>query len=157
MAGTYTQLYIHVVFAVQGRANLLGKDWRGEVFSYIAGILRNLNQKPIIVNGVADHVHVFFGLLPTASISEIVKHIKSNSSSFINNKKYIKGKFKWQEGFGAFSYSRSQLKSVYKYIQSQEEHHKKTTFKEEYLELLRKFEVDYNEKYVFEWIEETNG
>ncbi|MDF7821173.1 IS200/IS605 family transposase [Runella sp. MFBS21] len=151
MAGTYSQLYIQVVFAVKGRQNLLQKPWRDEVFKYMSGIIKGKNQKPIIVNGVADHVHLFIGLRPSISISELVRDVKNNSTNFINEQKWVKGKFSWQEGFGSFSYSHSHIDNVYKYILNQEEHHRKKTFREEYLEFLRKFEVEYDEQYLFEW------
>ena len=154
MAGTYSQIYIQIVFAVNGRANLLQKPWRDEVFKYIAGIVKGKNQKPIIVNGVANHVHLFVGLKPSISVSDLVRDIKNNSSNFINEQKYVHGKFCWQEGFGSFSYSHSQIDQVYQYILNQEEHHQKRTFKEEYLDFLKKSEVDYDEKYLFEWSDE---
>ena len=153
MPGTFSQIYIQYVFAVHGRQNLLQKPWRNEIFKYIAGIIKGKNQKPIIVNGVADHVHVFVGIRPSMRISDLVRDIKNNSSKFINEQKFIRGKFEWQDGYGAFSYGHSQIGNVYQYIENQEAHHKKRSFKEEYLELLKKFEVDYNEKYLFEWIE----
>lgn len=153
MAGTFSQIYIQYVFAVKGRENLLQKPWRDEVFKYIAGIIKGKNQKPIIVNGVADHIHIFVGLKPAMSISELVRDIKNNSSNFINEQKFIKGKFSWQEGYGAFSYAHSQIENVYQYIANQEEHHRKKKFKEEYLDFLQTFEIEYNEKYLFEWID----
>ena len=153
MAGTFSQIYIQYVFAVKGRENLLQQPWRTEVFKYISGIINGKNQKPIIVNGVADHVHVFVGLKPAMNISELIRDIKNNSSNFINDQKYIKGKFSWQEGYGAFSYGHSQIETVYQYIANQEEHHKKKTFKEEYIEFLQKFDIEFNEKYLFDWIE----
>lgn len=153
MAGTFSQIYIQYVFAVKGRENLLQKPWRDEVFKYIAGIIKEKNQKAIIVNGVADHVHVFVGLKPSMNISDLVRDIKNNSSKFINEQKFLKCKFSWQEGYGAFSYAHSQLENVYQYILKQEEHHKKKTFKEEYLDFLQKFEIEYNEKYLFEWLD----
>jgi putative transposase len=119
----------------------------------MAGIIKGKNQKPIIVNGVADQVHVFVGLKPAMSISNLVQDIKNNSSNFINEQKFIKGKFSWQEGFGAFSYAHSQIENVYQYIANQEEHHKKKSFREEYLDFLQKFEIEYNEKYLFEWLD----
>jgi len=125
MANTYSQIYIHCVFAVKGRENLLQKPWRSEVFKYIAGIIREKNQKPIIVNGVSDHVHIFVGLKPSMSVSELVRDIKNNSTNFINAQKFVSKKFSWQEGFGAFSYNRSQLENVYRYIENQEQHHRK--------------------------------
>jgi REP element-mobilizing transposase RayT len=153
MAGTYSQIYIQYVFAVKGRQNLLQKPWRDEVFKYMAGIIKGKNQKPIIVNGVADHVHVFAGIKPAMNISDLVRDIKNNSSNFINENKFLRGKFSWQEGYGSFSYSHSQLDNVYQYIMSQEDHHRKKTFKEEYLDFLQRFEIEYDEKYLFDWIE----
>jgi len=123
------------------------------VFKYIAGIIKGKNQKPIIVNGVADHVHVFVGLKPSMSIADLVRDIKNNSSNYINAQKWVRGKFSWQEGYGAFSYAHSQIEDVYQYIANQEEHHRKKTFKEEYLEFLRRFEIDYNDQYLFDWID----
>lgn len=153
MANTFSQIYIQYVFAVKGRENLLQKPWRDEVFKYIAGIIKGKNQKSIIVNGVSDHVHVFVGLNTTISVSDLIRDIKSNSTNFINEKKFLKQKFSWQEGYGAFSYSHSQIENVYQYIADQEEHHRKKTFKEEYVEFLNKFEIKYDEKYLFEWLE----
>lgn len=154
MPGSFSQIYIQIVFAVKGRQNLIGKEWKDELHKYISGIITNKGQKSIIVNGVADHVHIFVGLKPAMAISDLVRDIKNNSSNFINEKKFIKGKFSWQEGYGAFSYAHSQIENVYQYIANQEEHHKKKTFKEEYLGFLQKFEIEYNEKYLFEWIDE---
>ena len=119
----------------------------------MAGIIKEKNQKPIIVNGVADHVHVFVGLKPSMAIADLVRDIKNNSSKFINEQKFLKGKFAWQEGYGAFSYAHSQIENVYQYIANQEEHHRKKTFKEEYLDFLQKFEIEFNEKYLFEWMD----
>lgn len=153
MAGTFSQIYIQVVFAVQGRQNLLQKEWRQEVFKYMAGIITNKGQKPIIVNGVEDHVHVFLGLKPSMALSDLVRDIKNNSSNFINDHTWIKGKFNWQEGYGAFSYSHSQIEAVYNYIQNQEQHHARQSFKGEYLDLLKKFEIEHEVKYLFEWME----
>lgn len=153
MAGTYTQIYIQYVFAVKGRQNLLQKSWREEVFKYMSGIINGKNQKSIIVNGVADHVHVFVGLRPSMSVSNLIRDVKNNSSDFINDRQFLPYDFSWQEGYGAFSYAHSQMDAVYKYILNQEKHHRKKTFKEEYLEFLQKFEVEYNEKYLFEWLE----
>lgn len=153
MAGTFSQIYIHYVFAVKGRENLLQQPWRDDVFKFIAGIIKGKNQKPIIVNGVADHVHVFVGLNTSMCISDLVRDIKNNSSNFINDQHFLKGKFSWQEGYGAFSYAHSQIEQVYQYIANQEEHHKKKTFKDEYLDFLQKFEVVYNERYLFDWLD----
>jgi REP element-mobilizing transposase RayT len=121
------------------------------VFKYIAGIINGKNQKPIIVNGVSDHVHVFVGLKPAMNIADLVRDIKNNSTNFINEKKFLRGRFSWQEGYGAFSYSHRQVSDVYQYILNQEEHHRKKSFREEYQEFLRDFEVSYDEQYLFEW------
>jgi len=153
MPSTYSQVYVQVVFAVKGRKNLIAKEWKDELYKYIAGIISGKGQKPIIVNGVADHIHIFIGLRPTAAISDLVRDIKNNSSNFINNSKFVQGHFSWQEGFGAFSYSHSQIDLVYKYILNQEQHHQKKTFREEYLDMLNKYGIEYQEKYLFEWID----
>ncbi|MBI1182660.1 IS200/IS605 family transposase [bacterium] len=153
MAGTFSQIYIQCVFAVKGRENLLQKPWRDEVFKYISGIITEKKQKSIIVNGVADHVHIFVGLKPAMAISDLVRDIKNNSSSFINNQKFLNKKFSWQGGFGAFSYAHSQIENVYKYIANQEAHHRKKTFKEEYIDFLKKFNIEYDEKYLFDWLD----
>jgi putative transposase len=153
MAGTFSQIYIQYVFAVQGRANLIREEWKNELFRYISGIVQNKNQKLIAINGMADHIHVFVGLKPVMAPSDMLRDIKNNSSNFINEKKFVRGKFCWQEGYGVFSYSHSHINNVYHYIMNQEEHHKKKTFKEEYIEFLRKFEIEYDEKFLFEWLE----
>ncbi len=154
MAGTYSQIYIQVVFAVKGRENLIHKTWRDELHKYISGIITAKQQKSIIVNGVSDHVHCFIGLKPGMAIADLVRDIKNNSSKFINEKGFIKGKFQWQEGYGAFSYAYSQIDQVYNYISNQETHHQKITFKGEYLDFLSKFEIDYKPEYLFDWLEE---
>ncbi len=153
MPGTYSQIYIHIVFAVKGRENLIGYAWKEELHKYISGIITNKGHKSIIVNGMSDHIHAFIGLKPAMAISDLVRDIKNNSSNFINEKKFVRGKFSWQEGYGAFSYAHSQIDNVYQYILNQEQHHHKKTFKEEYLEFLEKFQIEFNEKFLFEWIE----
>ncbi len=153
MAGTFSQIYVQYVFAVSGRQNLLHKEWRTEVFKYISGIIREKNQKPIIVNGVGDHVHAFVGLRPSVNMADLVRDIKNSSTNFINKNKFVKGHFEWQEGYGIFSYSHSHIHDVYQYIANQEEHHYKKSFKEEYIEFLKRFEIEYDEKYLFKWIE----
>jgi REP element-mobilizing transposase RayT len=153
MAGTFSQIYIQVVFAVKGRENLLQNPWRQDVFKYMAGIIKAKNHKPIIVNGVADHVHLFIGLKPVMALSDLVRDVKNNTSNFINEKKFVKKKFSWQEGYGAFSYAHSQLDVVYQYIYNQEEHHRKKTFKEEYLDYLEKFEIAHEERFLFDWLD----
>ena len=151
MPGTFSQLYIQVVFAVKGRENLISNTWKTELHKYIAGTIKGKNQKPIIVNGMPDHIHAFIGLRPSMAISDLVRDIKNNSTNFINDKKLVKGQFAWQEGYGVFSYSHSHIDKVYQYILDQERQHRKKTFKQEYLEFLKRFEVEYDEKYLFEW------
>ncbi len=153
MAGTYSQIYIQVVFAVKGRQNLLCKDWRDEVFKYMCGIIKNKGHKPIIVNGVSDHVHAFIGLKPAMALSDLVRDVKNNSTNFINDHAWIQGKFCWQEGYGAFSYSHSQIAYVYDYILNQEKHHGEQTFQAEYLDFLKKYEIEHDVKYLFDWIQ----
>lgn len=153
MPRTFSQIYIQVVFAVQGRHNLIDKRWQEDLYKYISGIITNKGQKSIIVNGTSDHIHVFIGLKPSMAISDLVRDIKNNSSNFINKNKFVKGKFAWQESFGVFSYSHSHINQVYNYILNQEKHHHKNSFKEEYIEFLQKFEIDYDEKHLFDWIE----
>ncbi len=153
MANTYSQIYIQIVFAVKGRQNLISKGNREELHKFITGIVTNRGQKLLAVFAMPDHVHVLVGLKPSISISDLVRDIKAGSSKFINDSKWINNKFNWQEGFGAFSYSKSNLDNVVKYILNQEEHHKKQTFKNEYLDFLEKFEIEYDSKYLFEWLE----
>ncbi len=153
MPNTYSQIYIQIVFAVKGRQNLIPKQNREELHKYITGIVQNRDQKMLSIFCMPDHTHLLVGLKPLIAISDLVRDIKAGSSKFINDKHWMKGKFNWQEGFGAFSYSRSQIDNVIKYILNQEEHHKKKTFREEYIEFLKKFEIEYDEKYLFEWIE----
>jgi REP element-mobilizing transposase RayT len=153
MPGTYSQIYIQIVFAVKGRENLIHKEWNVDLHKYLAGIIKGKEQKPIIINGMPDHIHAFIGLRPSMAISDLVRDMKNNSTNFINENKFVKGKFSWQEGYGAFSYAHSQLDNVYNYILNQEEHHKKKTFREEYYEFLKKFNVGFEEKYLFDWIE----
>lgn len=155
MPGTFSQIYIQIVFAVKGRDNLIQKQWKDDLHKYIAGIIKGKEQKSIIVNGMPDHIHAFVGLRPSMAISDLARDIKNNSSNFINENRFVKGKFSWQEGFGAFSYSQSHIKNVYDYILNQEVHHKTKTFREEYIELLKKFEIEYNEKYLFDWMEDN--
>jgi REP element-mobilizing transposase RayT len=151
MANTYTQLNVQCVFSVLNRENFLLDKFRPELFKYISGILKNSNQFPLAVNGYKDHVHVFFELHPATSVSEVMQTVKANSSKWINENKFLPGKFRWQNGYGAFTYSRSQRDSVIKYIINQEQHHTKQSFKEEYLDLLHKFEIDYQDAYLFDF------
>ena len=150
MANTYHQIYIQAVFAVIYRNEVIANEWKSKLFGVIGNLINETGCKTIIVNGVEDHVHCFLGLKPSVSISELMKTVKAKSSKYINDNQLTKSRFEWQEGYGAFSYSHSQINSVYKYIVNQEEHHKKQTFKEEYLEFLDKFEVPFDERYIFE-------
>lgn len=150
MANTYSQLYVQIVFAVKGRQNLISNKWKDELYKYITGIVTNENQKLISINGMSDHIHILIGIKPNKALSDLVRDIKANSSRFINEKRWINGKFEWQSGFGAFTYSHSHLANVINYIQNQEEHHKTKTFKEEYIGFLKAFEIDYKDEYVFE-------
>ena len=153
MAGTFSQIYIQIVFAVRGRQNLIQPKWKDELHKYIAGIIQGKEQKSIIVNGMPDHIHAFVGLKPVMPISDLARDIKNNSSKFINEKGWLKQKFNWQEGYGAFSYGHSQINRVYNYILNQEQHHKKKTFRQEYLQFLKKYEIPFDEKYLFDWYE----
>ena len=150
---TYTQLYIQLVFAVKNRQAMLNKEIRPQIFKYISGIISNFGHKSIIVNGVSNHIHILIGLNPNKTISETVHEIKRSSSIYINENKILKYKFAWQEGYGAFSYSKSQLDNIYNYILNQESHHKKTSFRDEYIQFLKKFEIDYDDKYLFDFFE----
>jgi REP element-mobilizing transposase RayT len=153
MANTFTQLYIQTVFAVKGRHNLIKPNIKEELFKYITGIIQHRNHKLIAINGMPDHIHIFIGYHPTQSLSDLVRDIKSASSGFINDRRLIPEKFQWQEGYGAFTYSKSHIDNVTRYINNQDNHHKKQSFKMEYLDFLQKFSIEYDEKYLFEWIE----
>jgi putative transposase len=152
MANTYTQISIQAIFAVKGRENIITSNWREDLHRYMAGIIRK-ESTLLAVGGWKDHIHVFCGLPPTMAVAEFVQKVKSNSSKWINEQKFVKGKFRWQEGYGAFSYSRSQRDEVINYIMRQEEHHKTKSFREEYLGFLEKFEIDYKPEYLFEYYE----
>jgi len=149
MANTYTQLYFHVVFGVKGRNSEIQKEWKDELYKYISGIVANKNQKLMIINGMPDHVHLLIGTKPNCNLSNLIRDIKSSSTTWINNKKRTNQKFSWQLGFGAFTVSQSGLKHVINYIKNQEMHHKKKTFREEYIEFLNAYQIDYNEDYLF--------
>ena len=150
MANTYTQIYVMLVFGTKGRNNLITAEHEEEIYKYISGIIRNKTQKLLQINGMPDHIHILVSLKPDKSISDLVRDIKSNSSKFINEKKWFTDKFHWQKGFGAFSYSRSQIDDVVHYIKNQKEHHKKISFKEEYKKLLDLYGIEYDERYIFQ-------
>jgi putative transposase len=153
MAKTSSQIYIQIVFAVEGRQNLIARENREELHKYITGIVTNRAQKLLSIFCMPDHAHLLVGLKPSIAISDLVRDIKAGSSNFINEQKWIRGHFNWQEGFGAFSYSRSQIDRVRRYILDQERHHAKTSFKCEYIGFLKKFEVEYDDQYLFNWNE----
>ena len=154
MANTYTQLYVHLVFAVEHRDRLIHSSFREEIHKYITGIIKNKENKLLAINVMPDHCHIFLGLHPINAISDLVRDIKKSSTDFINNKKWLRGKFNWQEGYGAFSYSHSQIDRVIKYVNNQENHHKTKTFKEEYIQFLKMFNIDYNDSYLFKFFDE---
>lgn len=153
MADTYTQLRVHIVFSVLGRDNLIQKQYRQEVEKYITALIQKRRHKLLAIYCMPDHTHIFIGWHPAQGISVLVEQVKKLSKTFINDKKWMKFRFDWQRGYGAFSYSKSQTDAVVKYILNQEQHHKKRTFKEEYLDLLNKFEIDYKKEYLFEFYE----
>ena len=151
MANTYTQIYVQIVFAVKGRENLIHEKHRDELEKYICGIVNNKGSKPLAIYCNPNHLHILIGLNSNTSVSDITRDIKANSSKWINEKKFIVGKFSWQEGYGAFTYAKSQIDAVAKYIHNQPQHHQKKSFKEEYLAILNKAEIEFEEKYLFEW------
>ncbi|WP_090341481.1 IS200/IS605 family transposase [Dyadobacter koreensis] len=150
MANTYTQLYMQIVFSVQGRESIIKKAWKDELYAYIGGIISNNRSKPLAINGMPDHIHIFIGYNPTMSLPDLVEEIKTSSNKFLKAK-YRLAVFNWQKGYGAFSYSRSHIDAVIKYIGNQEVHHKTRTFREEYIKMLTDFEIDYQEKYLFDF------
>lgn len=149
MANTYTQIHIHFVFAVKFRNGIIQSRWKDNLYKYITGIVQNNNHKLLAINGMSDHFHILIGIRPSQSISDLMKDVKQGSSLWINENKLTNGRFEWQEGYEAFSYSKSQVNTVIEYIKNQEIHHKKRTFREEYIEFLEKFEIEYDEKFVF--------
>lgn len=153
MPGTFSQIYIQIVFAVKDRESLIHPDLEERLYQYITGIVRGKEQKMLAINGTPNHIHFFIGMKPSCCLSDLVREIKKSSNDFIKENKLSKFKFNWQEGYGVFSYSHSQIDTVIKYIMNQKEHHRKLTFKEEYIDFLKKFEIEHDEKYLFEWIE----
>ena len=154
MANTYSQIYVQVVFAVEGRQNLIRPENNDELQKYIGGIVSGQKQKLIAINNLPDHLHLLVGLKPDIALSNLVRDVKAGSSKFINEQHWVVGRFSWQEGFGAFSYSRSQLGAVIRYIENQQKHHARKTFREEYVELLEKFNVAYDPRFLFKSIEQ---
>jgi putative transposase len=153
MANTFSQIYIQTVFAVENRQSLIKPEFKEELYKYITGIVRNQGQKLIAINGMPDHVHILIGLKPAMALADLVREIKADSTNFINSRKLVHGRFNWQDGYGAFSYGHSQLDQIIRYIQNQEKHHQKHSFKDEYMTFLRKFDIAFEEKYVFKFIE----
>ena len=153
MPSTFSQIYIQVVFAVKGRESLINASWEEELYKYITGITRNREQKMLAINGMPDHIHFLIGMKPSCCLSDLVREIKKSSNDFIKENNFCKYKFNWQEGYGAFSYSHSSFNNVIGYIMNQKDHHKKITFREEYIEFLHKFEIEHKPEYLFEWIE----
>jgi REP element-mobilizing transposase RayT len=151
MANTYSQIYLQVVFAVKGRKSLIQNEWKDELYKYICGVVNGKKEKVYAIGGVADHIHILLSVKPNILLSDLVRDIKCNSSKWINERQYVDGKFQWQQGFGAFSYTHWHLDTVINYINNQEEHHKKKSFRDEYLEFLEQFYIEYDEKYLFEW------
>jgi putative transposase len=153
MPGTFSQIYIHLIFAVQGRRSLISQSWEEELYKYISGIVRKKNQKLLAINGMPDHVHILIGMKPSCCLSDLVREIKKSSSDFVKEKDFMKGRFQWQEGYGAFSTNQSSLDQVIKYILNQKKHHQKRTFKQEYISFLEKYLVEFKEEFLFDWIE----
>lgn len=153
MANTYTQIHIQVVFTVQNRDCVIRKTWKNELYKYLTGIIQNHNHKVLAINGMPDHIHILIGMRSTQSLSDLIQDIKGDSSKWINQKGFVKGQFSWQEGYGAFSYSKSHVNNVIDYIKTQEIHHQKKSFIDEYHDFLKKFEIDYDERYIFKAVE----
>ncbi len=153
MANTFTQIHIHAIFTVQNRDCVIKNHWKDELYMYITGIIQNHNHKLLRINGMPDHLHILFGMRPTQTISDLMQHVKGDSSKWINEKKFTNSRFSWQEGYGAFSYGKSQLPKLINYINTQEEHHRKKTFVEEYEEFLKAFEIDYDQRFIFKPVE----
>ena len=150
MAGTYTQIHIQCVFAVKYRKAAIADEWKHELFGYLGATINRMGHTTLIVNGVHDHVHLFFGMRPKQALSDIMREVKSNSSKWLNESGKLSSRFEWQDGYGAFSYSKSQASSVITYIENQDKHHAKFTFRKEYMTLLEKFEIPYDERYIFD-------
>jgi putative transposase len=150
---TYSQIYIQIVFAVKNRQAIIDSSWDEQLYKYITGIVQAKGQKMIAINGVRDHIHVFIGMKPSCNLSDLVREIKKSSNAFIKENKLSPFKFEWQEGYGAFSYSHWDFPKIANYVMNQKEHHKKKTFKEEYIGIMREFEVEYKPEYTFDWFE----
>jgi len=152
MANTYTQIHLHVVFAVQNRVSLISGQWNDRLYQYISAILSNKGHKPLVINGMPDHVHLVFGMRPVEALADLMRDVKGDSSAWINSSKLVMGKFRWQDGYGAFTCSKSQLPSLIRHVHNQQLHHQKRSFAEEYKALLNKAEIDYDPRYLFQEI-----
>ena len=155
MANTYTQIYIHAVFAVEGRQSLIAPEHKIEIYKYMTTVIQDQKNKVMVINGMPDHVHLLIGLNPVIALSDLVRDAKAAASSLINDKAWVRGHFNWQRGFGAFSCSKSQVPRVATYIEDQERHHSKRSFRDEYEALLKKFDVEYDPKYLFTYIDDV--
>jgi putative transposase len=151
---TYTQIYIQVVFAVKGRQSMIASKFEDRIYKYITGIIQARGQKMLAINGVPDHIHFLIGMRPTCNLSELIREVKKSSNQFIKENSLSQFSFNWQEGFGAFSYSHSDIDRVIKYIANQKQHHSKATFRDEYVDMLNSSQVTYDEKYLFQWIDQ---
>lgn len=157
MADTFSKIHIHIVFSVKERTCLISSFWKDQLYAYITGIIQNYGHKVLAINGVGDHIHILVGFRPNQSLSELMKFVKRDSTIWINKKQFVRGKFAWQEGYGAFSYSYSHINSVIDYIKNQEKHHSRKTFREEYLKLLELYNIEHENKKLFEWINEEQA
>lgn len=154
MANTYTQIHLHLIFAVQNRKSLIQNLWKDRLYKYISGIVQRHKHKMIIINGMPDHLHIVIGMRPTQSLSDLMQDIKGSSSKWINENRFVAGNFQWQEGYGAFSYGKSQLPGLIEYVKNQEAHHKKKTFAGEYKNFLNAFEIEFDERYIFKELQD---
>jgi len=153
MSQSFSQIYIQIVFAVKGRESLINPEWENDLYQYIAGIIKNKHQKPLVINGMPDHIHILIGMKPACCLADLIREIKKSSNDYIRNKTTTRNNFQWQDGYGAFSYGHSGLDKVIAYIKNQKEHHRSTTFREEYKEFLERFQIEHKDEYLVEWIE----
>lgn len=153
MAGTYSQIYIHIVIVVKYRKYLIKPEWEDELYKYITGIIKGKNQLLLEINGMPDHTHILIGIKPSMRLDDLVREIKKSATAFIQQKRFGNKQFRWQGGYGAFSHSKGNLNTVINYIKNQKEHHQKKTLRKEYIEMLEEFEIEYEEKYLFDWLD----
>jgi len=153
MANTYSRMYAQLVFAIKYRDALIMSDWEEELYKYITGIIQNKGQKMLCINGYVNHLHLLIGFKPDCCLSDLVRDVKTSSTEFVKLRGFTPFKFQWQEGFGAFTYSHSQLDGIIAYINGQKEHHRKVSFKDEYLTFLKDVEIEYDQRFLFDWLE----